>query len=256
MNDLRENLGVKPGDRIVAHTSLKSIGQVAGGAVTVIEALIEALGGTERGTLMMPCFNGPAEEIDLRSTPCRLGLIPEAFRTYPGVIRSQNWTHSVAVTGCDAKAIAAAHRGREPLGEGSPFHKLTELGGYVLHIGCDMSSCSLVHVAESVIGAPYQHIGYANYGGPVRLIVDDANRYVCVTKEKPGCSKGFTVVQHEAERQGLLTKGSVGSADTLKIKGADVLGVACRLLRKDMAALLCDREQCKVCSGRRAFLAG
>ena len=39
-----EKLGLKSGQVIMVHTSLSSIGYVCGGAQTIIEALIEAVG--------------------------------------------------------------------------------------------------------------------------------------------------------------------------------------------------------------------
>ena len=47
-----EKVGVRPGQVIMVHTSLGSIGYVCGGAQTMIEALIEAVG--KDGTIMMP----------------------------------------------------------------------------------------------------------------------------------------------------------------------------------------------------------
>mgnify|MGYP004525373739 FL=1 len=48
---LRE-VGLEKGDVVMAHTSLKRMGYVCGGAQTVIEALMEVVG--ENGTIMMP----------------------------------------------------------------------------------------------------------------------------------------------------------------------------------------------------------
>ena len=46
------DLGLKKGDVVIVHTSLKSIGYVCGGAQAVIEALIEVV--TSEGTIVMP----------------------------------------------------------------------------------------------------------------------------------------------------------------------------------------------------------
>ena len=48
---LRE-VGLEKGDAVMAHTSLKRMGYICGGAQTVIEALMEVVG--ENGTIMMP----------------------------------------------------------------------------------------------------------------------------------------------------------------------------------------------------------
>lgn len=48
---LRE-VGLEKSDVVMAHTSLKRMGYICGGAQTVIEALMEVVG--ENGTIMMP----------------------------------------------------------------------------------------------------------------------------------------------------------------------------------------------------------
>ncbi|CAM5394008.1 aminoglycoside phosphotransferase [Bacillus safensis FO-36b] [Bacillus safensis subsp. safensis] len=59
-------LGVKKGMILCVHSSLSSIGWVNGGAVAVIQALMETL--TEEGTLIMPAqtleLSDPADWID------------------------------------------------------------------------------------------------------------------------------------------------------------------------------------------------
>ena len=64
VRDLRDNLGLRDGDQIAVHSSMKSLGVVEGGPATVIAALIEAVGGPGRGTVLMPCFVKPADVID------------------------------------------------------------------------------------------------------------------------------------------------------------------------------------------------
>src|ERR1700678_2656424 len=48
-------LGVAPGDVVLAHTSLKSMGYVVGGPASVVRGLLAAVG--ERGTVVMPSFS-------------------------------------------------------------------------------------------------------------------------------------------------------------------------------------------------------
>ena len=45
-------IGIQKGDVLLVHSSLKSLGRVAGGADTVINALIDTIG--PEGTLVMP----------------------------------------------------------------------------------------------------------------------------------------------------------------------------------------------------------
>ncbi len=253
--DLRANLGIKDGDIIAVHSSMKSLGAVDGGPATFIKAMIDSIGGLSKGTLMMPCFNGPHDTVDLRSTPCRLGLVPETFRTFSGVVRSENHTHSVAAIGKHAKDLVKTHKGKAPLGIGSPFHELAKMGGWIVHIGCDMRSCSIVHVAESIANAPYLHIAYPDYDKTIKLVVSDNESYDCHPTENPGCSRNFNVVQDELDRLGLIIKGRVGAAESMKILANNIIDVSIELIMgKGYDALLCDSPSCSVCTKKRAFL--
>ena len=87
-------LGLGSGDWVAVHSSMKSIGWVQGGPLEVIEALVQTVGAD--GVVMMPLFVIPDEQlIDLAVKPTYLGLLPETFRKYPGVVRSMHPTHSV-----------------------------------------------------------------------------------------------------------------------------------------------------------------
>ena len=115
-HDLRA-LGLGSGDIVNVHSSMKSIGsQVDGGPKAVIQALLNVIdaesGGA--GTLLMPSFTQAIAPNDLRTMPSRLGLITETFRQWPGVLRSNDPTHSVAGIGKDADEILAGHEDIAP----------------------------------------------------------------------------------------------------------------------------------------------
>ncbi|NCQ29508.1 MAG: AAC(3) family N-acetyltransferase, partial [Armatimonadetes bacterium] len=55
VEDLRK-LGVKQGDSLMVHSALSALGLVRGGADTVIDALLEAVGS--EGNVAMPLMTG------------------------------------------------------------------------------------------------------------------------------------------------------------------------------------------------------
>ncbi|MBA3710440.1 MAG: AAC(3) family N-acetyltransferase [Planctomycetes bacterium] len=250
---LRDALGLSAGDLIAVHSSMKSLGPVHGGASTVIAALLEAVEAPACGTVLMPCFTHPLDEVDVARTPCRLGLIPETFRTWPGVRLSDNHTHRVAVFGREAEAIAASHVGTAPLGPGSPLHQLALRGGSVIHLGCDFRSCSLIHVAEFLAPLPFHAAGiaYPDWDKDIVMIRGDGTRVVCPPIDNPGDSAGFLVVQRDLERRGLLHRADVGSAACLRARGSDILDSALAILAEDPLALLCADHACPVCGRKR-----
>ena len=76
-------LGVKNGDVLLFHSSLKSFGQVENGADTIIDGALDAVG--EDGTLVAPTlltksFYVAYEIWNKDTSPCEVGLIPETMR--------------------------------------------------------------------------------------------------------------------------------------------------------------------------------
>lgn len=254
---LRDACGVRAGSVLIAHAGLKAIGRVAGGAAAVVAALRAALGPA--GTLLMPTFSHPTPDGVWRmaATPSRTGAVTEALRTTPGAARSWHPTHPVSAIGARAAELTAGHEATSGLGVGSPFHRAAEAGADVLMIGCDLTSCSLVHVAEAIVRPPY--FGEVWYDGYDRALVavhaDGRSRAVAPT-DPPTDSQGFLAVQAELERRGLLRRSRLGAAACLGFAARDALAVAVELLRRDPAALLCASPSCSVCVAARRLVAG
>lgn len=152
-------LGLKKGGIVLVHSSLKSLGPVPGGAETVINGLLSALGPD--GTLLIPALsymyvNEENPVFDVRSTPSNIGAIPEFFRKMEGVLRSFNPTHSVCGIGKHAREILGQHTADDtPCGEHSPFRLLDKYEGQLLFIGCGLKPNTSMHAVEEVIGPDY-----------------------------------------------------------------------------------------------------
>lgn len=229
LDNLR-NLGVMQGDGVWVHASLRSMGQVEGGAATVIEALQAAVG--HEGLVGMPGFTRVAypppdmdrntlsqEEIDriehavtgydITSSPTQdMGVLAETFRTWPATIRSMHPTTSVCLNGPDAEALTWPHGAAWATGSDSPFGRMMDRAGMkILLIGVDWTRCTPLHTAESF--AEYQRHKVRRYkSGPgdapwleVPDVADDVGRLF------PGAGAAF-------EATGQVTCGLFGGADT------------------------------------------
>jgi len=256
---LREHLadrgGVGPGDILIVHSSLKAIGWVEGGPEVFVRALQAAL--TESGTLLMPTFTRPQPDgvFYLDATAGRTGLATETFRKMPGVLRSRHPTHSVSAWGRRAAEFAEGHDRTSGLGVGSPFHKAALAGADVLMIGCPLTACSLVHVAEAVVRVPYLgKVCYPGYDRTLTLVDSSGRQTEVPPRDPPTDSAGFIVVQEELQRRGVLERCRLGAADCLKFSGRACLDAATELLRRDPAALLCHNAGCPVCPAARQII--
>lgn len=150
-------LELPPNPVLLAHSSLKSLGFVEGGGLTVIRALLEVCG--KGGTLVMPTltFRIVDEQeplFDVKRTPTNTGHIPELFRTLPEARRSGHIFSSCAAIGKHADYITSWHEDT-PCGPGTPYHKVIELEGYSLFIGAGFQSNTLFHAAEEAVNPFY-----------------------------------------------------------------------------------------------------
>lgn len=165
-------LGVDAGMTVMVHSSLGRVGWTVGGPVTLIRALLEAVG--PEGTLVMPAespdISDPSGWSDDRvrpgwhdtirahlpvfdpfTTPTTMGAVPEAFRTFPGTVRSHHPLVSVCANGRLALEITKDHALSFCEGSGTPFEKLYELDAFTLLLGVGFDRCTSLHYAESLV---------------------------------------------------------------------------------------------------------
>ena len=227
-------LGVGDGNVVLVHSSLSALGWVCGGPVAVIRALLQAVGAD--GTLVMPAHSGDLSDPSLwRSPPApaawwdtiratmpafdpavtptsHLGVIPELFRTWPGVARSHHPSCSFAALGPQAGRIVAEQRLEDPMGEGSPLSAIYDLTGHVLLLGVGRKvghrNNTILHLAERrALGDDQATIPA---GAPI--LVDGVREWV--SYREPDIDEGdFDEAGAAFERQDTTTRtGRVGQA--------------------------------------------
>jgi len=254
--DLRDSCEVHGGDIVIIHSSMKEIGRVQDGTKTTVAAIKEVI--TPAGTVVMPALSSPQPDgrFYMAKTPSRVGLVTEVFRVSEGVKRSKHPTHSICAWGKRADEVLAGHEKTSGAGVGSPLHRATDAGADVLMIGCDLRTCTLVHVSEAIVRTPYLgKVGYPGYDRTWTLVDYDGSETVFPPKDSPGDGNGFVSVQKELDKRGLLKRCKFGSADCLKFSGKDCLDIAVELLQKDPAAVLCDNPKCAVCPRSKEIIA-
>lgn len=227
-------LGLEPGDVVLVHSSLSSIGHVRGGADVVVSALVQAV--QPGGTMLFPLLTGRIEDgpddpptFDVRSSPCWTGAIPEAARLRPDLLRSLHPTHSVGAIGSLASWITRDHEHcMTPCGPGSPYCRLASAGGKILLLGVTHAANTCIHHVEEMASAPY-----VLQEAPVDCVVVNAQgREVClrgVRLHSWEWPRAFNELEPGMDQLGLIRRGLVGKAECRVV---DAAGMRKHLLRK------------------------
>ncbi len=88
----------------------------------------------------------------------RLGQIPEAFRSWPGVKRSAHPALSFCAWGKHSDTVTRNHELHNSHGEGSPLARLYELNAHVLLEGVGHDRNTSLHLAEYRAEWPSKHV--------------------------------------------------------------------------------------------------
>lgn len=224
------HLGIESGSTVMVHAALGKVGWTVGGPVAVIRALLHVLGPS--GTLVMPCetpglldpemlndervkpqwhdtIRKHLPVFDPDTTPTTMGAIAEAFRTFPGTLRSHHPLVSVCAYGAQATEITREHALEFAEGANTPFEKLYTLGGQTLLLGVGFNRCTSLHYAESLV---------ANRRTIVhRIPVIQNGERVWIDMPNMGHDDGvhFPVVGEQFAASGAVRFGCVGGAESM-----------------------------------------
>ncbi len=223
-----ERLGVRRGMDVMVHSAMSPIGHVAGGAETVVEALLEAVG--KRGTLMFPSFNhGEAEVYNPLATPTKNGAIPDAAWRRPDAVRSVHPSHPAAAIGPKAAEWCRDHVEKGIWDRESPIGRLIHGGGYILSLGVDHGASTAYHVAEISMGGPCLD----QFGGVGRVVGADGEvRRVPAMAWRDGRCPAPGGIDAVLDRRKLQRHGKVGNASATLVRAIEVWKVRRANLKK------------------------
>jgi len=251
-----QRLGLKEGDLVLMHSSLKRLGYVKGGTDTVIDATMEVIG--EDGLFMVPTFTFTnfTPFFDPQTTPSQMGLITETLRQRKESVRSWHPRHSVGVIGKNAKEMVSEHLWSGSVGKGSPIDKLAKKGGYVLLLGVGYTANTTIHTAEVYAEIPYLYTVKDSPDFPEQAIVKTPSGKMIKVylAPYPTCSEGFWKLEPIMRDKGQIRYGKVGQANSQLMRAQDVIDTASSLLRENPTALLCDESNCYSCHKKRKII--
>ncbi|MFH1006709.1 MAG: AAC(3) family N-acetyltransferase [Candidatus Latescibacterota bacterium] len=209
--------GLDKGQTIMLHSSLSSLGHVAGGAETVVSSLLRVLG--PEGTLCVPnlVFRGSMTQflrahtrIDLCAMPSRNGTLTEAVRNHPLARQSVHPSHPVSAIGRRRDELLRDHLcSRGPCGPESPWGKIAATEGRIVLLDVDHACNTTLHVMEETT-APYIFLDEALEG----IVIDRSGREhpYRVQAYVTDRARTFGVVDAPLSEEGIQQMASVGAA--------------------------------------------
>ncbi|MFN2451372.1 MAG: aminoglycoside 3-N-acetyltransferase [Candidatus Dormibacteria bacterium] len=255
--------GVTAGGILMVHTRMSAIGQVIGGADTVVSALLECLG--PEGTLVVytawehdayemadwppqrqAAYRGDPPVFDplISEAWSGVGRIPERVRTWPGAHRSAHPLASVAAIGAQAETLVRGHRLGDGYGATSPLAKLVAQRGEILLLGAPLDTLTILHHAEAISDRP----GKRHYRFPARLRSADGTVDVEVddidttrgaydyTAVEDGGSDAFEILARDALEAGVGRAVSIAHASSYLFDAAALVAFAVAWLDRLVSA--------------------
>ena len=237
LQQIRE-MGIQPTDTLLVHSSMKSIGQVEGGADTVLDALSEAV---HDGLLVLPThtwaqINEKNSTYDPETEPSCVGVLTNLFRVRPGVVRSLHPTHSVAALGKDAVDYVSGEEFSDtPCPRTGCWGKLYDRRAKVLFLGCSLKRNTYLHGVEEWNNTPdrltegYEALRIVTPGG---VIDRPMHRHHTSTGD---VSHNYDKMQPAFVAKGIAVEGCLGDAQCFLCDAVGMADLTSEYLRRNPA---------------------
>jgi len=212
-----KDMNIDQNGTIIVHSSMKSVGDVEGGADTVLDAFSNFM---KDGLLVFPTHtwadvnkNQPKYYVD--TSPSHIGILTEKFRKRPNVIRSLHPTHSVAALGKDAKSFTEGNEKFDtPCARGSSWGKLLDRHAKILLVGVDLKRNTFIHGIEEWVDIP----GRVTDGHEDLItVLPDGTEILVPSRRHYGLSwsEHYWKVEKILAEKGAIEYGKLGDADVL-----------------------------------------
>lgn len=230
-----------PGDHVLVHAALRSVGPVAGGADMILAALRDAVGpeGTilgytdwqgEDDRALDPAIRAELPPFDpLASRSIRdVGFFPEMLRTTPGAYRSANPGASMAAIGGRAEWFTADHALDYGYGPQSPLGKLVEASGKTLMLGAPLDTMTLLHHAEHLADFAPKRI--RRYEAPIlvdgRTVWRQFEEFDTADPPNGLADDYFATIVEDFLATGKGKRGTIGAAPSVLVEAREIVPFA------------------------------
>lgn len=236
VEDLKR-LGLERGTAVEVHSSLSSIGFVEGGALTVINALMEVI--SEEGAMVMSAYLvtpliALTEEEKMKGITAKVRKLDEHAncKTGMGVIVDTFCKLPNTYLGKGINRVCAW--GHDATLHSQGYEYLLSIDGWVLLIGVDIHRCSCMHTAEDKVEWPKELLEHFELPEEIQRQYPKADWYVeYQDPHKPLPEDAWGKVQREAERRGLIRRCHIGNAECMLFKAKPVVDIYEEFLRTD-----------------------
>ncbi len=241
-------LGVRSGDTVMTHVSLRAVGPLAGGPVSLLEAILAAIGPSGNLMAFVSWRDSPyAETLGADAVPEAIretwpafdpayalcypgfGAFNAFILAHPGCRRSSHPDASMAAIGVDADWLVRAHRMGSAYGPGSPVERLLHKRGKVLSLGAGPDAVTVLHYAEALARIPGKR--RVLYSMPV--VEDGARRWLTASDwdsngildeyAQPDQPDAIERITCDYLALGLHAQGRVGNAVARLIDANDIV---------------------------------
>lgn len=142
------------GKPVIVHTSLKAIGEIEGGADTLLDALVSVF-ASNGGVLCIPTHTWKKCVLDLNKAESCLGVLPTIASARKNGVRSMHPTHSITVFGEKAEEFVKNEAFVDsPTNPNGCYGNILQEKGYVLLIGVGQEKNTLIHCIEELLEIP------------------------------------------------------------------------------------------------------
>lgn len=233
LSDLKA-LGLDPKGTTLAHFSYKSLGDVEGGAQTVVDAMVEYM---RDGLMVFPTHtwanvNDDQPYYSVNETEVCIGIIPELARKTPDGIRSAHPTHSVVAFGKEAEAFTNGdHLYTTPCPREGAWGKLLDRNATILLVGVGLNRDTFIHGVEEWLDIPNR------INEKKRMLFIRLADGTLVPRPNSGhvghVAENFPRVETILKERGILSEGKLGDAKVLYHKTQPLTRLLNELLAKD-----------------------
>jgi aminoglycoside 3-N-acetyltransferase len=248
-------LGLAAGDVVMAHASVRAVGEIAGGPDEIHLAIKDVITGDGALIMYASCPRyvdeigrgnlTPAQEAELleklppfdaetaRSARDN-GALVEFLRTYPGS-RVNNHPARFVVWGSRADYLLAEQPWDYAFGAGSILERLVTLDGKILLLGSDHDNVTFLHYAEHIVDIPEKRV--TRFKVPVVLSGQRVWRDMAEFDTSEGVHANWPPAFFAEIVDGYLaatrnTGGRVGNAESYLLSARGLLDYALPVMRE------------------------